>query len=72
MSEQSHTDWHEQPDGSRVKHSNGIRIVDRSVSPEPTGIEHLVAEQQEDGRVVVLGLDTGCRPVYTTTLYAYL
>jgi hypothetical protein len=38
--------------------------------PEPRAgtIEHLVACQENDGRVVILGLDADCRAVYTTTL----
>lgn len=69
--------WEEQPDGSRARLSNGIRIIDRSKQrsipePEPTGIEHLVAQQDEGGQVVIIGLDAGCRPVYVTTLYSYL
>jgi hypothetical protein len=39
---------------------------------EPTEIEHLVIWQEDGGRVIVLGLDAECRPVYTTTLFAYL
>jgi hypothetical protein len=46
--------------------SNEIRIVDRRERPGP--IEHLFAREEEDGRVVILGLDVECRPVYTTTL----
>jgi hypothetical protein len=57
--------WDEQPDGSRTRRSNGIRIVDRT---SRTGIEHLVAEQQADGSVVVVGLDAGCRPIYVRAL----
>ena len=66
------SDWIERPDGSRTKITNGIRIVDRTVRPQPSSIEHLVAWTEEGGRMVVLGLDVGCRPVYTTTLYSYL
>jgi hypothetical protein len=38
--------------------------------PEPRAatIEHLVARQEDDGRVVILGLDADRRAVYTTTL----
>jgi hypothetical protein len=75
-------EWEERPDGSRVRIVNGIRIVDRSdrSQPEQGGseapasgpIEHLVARQEEGGRVVILGLDVDCRPVYTTTLHRSL
>jgi hypothetical protein len=72
-------EWEERPDGSRVRIVNGIRIVDRSESQQggneapPSGaIEHLVARQEEGGRVVILGLDVDCRPVYTTTLHRSL
>jgi hypothetical protein len=59
-------DWSEQPDGSRIRHENGIRIVDRTTrSP----IEHLVTWQDEQaGQVVVMGVDARCRPVYITAL----
>jgi hypothetical protein len=43
-----------------------VRIVDRRERPGP--IEHLFAREEEDGRVVILGLDVECRAVYTTTL----
>jgi hypothetical protein len=33
----------------------------------PGLIEHLVARQEDDGRVVILGLDVDRRAVYTTT-----
>jgi hypothetical protein len=63
-------EWEERPDGSRVRVVNGIRIVDRSDRADRPGpIEHLVARQEEDGRVVILGLDADGRPVYTTTLH---
>jgi hypothetical protein len=68
--------WEDQPDGSRMRIANGIRIIDRTtrnaLQPDATGIEHLVTWQDEGGRMVVLGLDPACRPVYTTTLYSYL
>jgi hypothetical protein len=59
-------DWSRQPDGSRVRHENGIRIVDRTTrSP----IEHLVTwHDAPAGEVVVMGLDARCRPVYITAL----
>jgi hypothetical protein len=60
--------WEPQPDGSRVRFSNGIRIVDRTRRAAVARIEHLVALQEPDGAVVVVGLDAGCRPIYTTTL----
>jgi hypothetical protein len=72
MSDPQHqSDWAEQPDGARIKITNGIRIIDRTMRAEPTVIEHLVT-WEDSGRVVVLGLDTACRPVYTTTLFSYL
>jgi hypothetical protein len=63
-----HPKWEEQPDGSRVRLSNGIRIVDRSSRAAPSRIEHLFALQEPDGQVVVVGLDAGCRPISTTAL----
>lgn len=65
--------WKTQHDGSRVRLSNGIRIVDRTVSPpaERDRIAHLVTWQDELDQMVVLGLDEACRPVYTATLYAF-
>ena len=62
--------WEEQPDGSRVKMTNGIRIIDRTVRTErpKREIEHLVAHEEEGGLVVILGLDAACRPVYQATL----
>lgn len=44
----------------------GIRIVDRRERPGP--IEHLFAREDDDGNVVILGLDVECHAVYTTTL----
>jgi len=35
---------------------------------ESAPIQHLVARQEPDGRVVILGLDADGRAVYTTTL----
>jgi hypothetical protein len=58
-------DWEEQPDGSRVRRANGIRIVDRTRRGE---IAHLVTWVEEGGRMAVLGLDAACRAVYRTTL----
>jgi hypothetical protein len=64
----SREDWSEQADGSRMRRVDGIRIVDRS-RRRPTGdIEHLVTWSEPDGRAVVLGLDSVCRPVYITAL----
>jgi hypothetical protein len=65
--------WLPQADGSRARKSNGIRMVDRTTRPESerADIEHLVTWREESGRVVVLGLDDQCRPVYMTTLFAY-
>ena len=74
MSEDTpHGEWKAQPDGSRVKLSNGIRIVDRSAIPkqaldEASSIEHLVTWQEDDGSVVVIGLDAMCQAVYSTVL----
>jgi hypothetical protein len=75
-------EWEERPDGSRIRMVNGIRIVDRSNraeqpqaggDSEPSGpIEHLVAREEVSGQVVILGLDTECRVVYTTTLHRSL
>jgi hypothetical protein len=60
--------WEEQPDGSRVRLSNGIRIVDRTSRGAVSGaIEHLVA-WEEGGGTILMGLDATCRPVYVTTL----
>jgi hypothetical protein len=59
---------HPDDGGPRIRFTNGIRIVDRTVAPRPA-IEHLVAYQEErGGAMVVLGLDVTCRPVYRTTL----
>lgn len=58
--------WNEQPDGSRVRRVNGIRIVDRTTRSR---IQHLVTWQDERaGQVVVMGVDARCRPVYITAL----
>ena len=58
--------WNEQPDGSRVRRVNGIRIVDRTTGSR---IQHLVTWQDEQaGEVVVMGVDARCRPVYITAL----
>jgi hypothetical protein len=64
--------WTDQPDGSRVRETNGIRIVDRTAGAARARVEHLVTWQEEGGRVVVLGLDGACRPVTMTTMYSYL
>jgi len=62
-------EWEDQPDGSRIRIVDGIRIVDRRDRAEQSApIEHLVAREEADGRVVILGLDVDCRAVYTTTL----
>jgi hypothetical protein len=61
-------DWSQQPDGSRVRWENGIRIVDRSQRPQPAEIEHLVTWPERGGQVVIMGLDASCRPVYITAL----
>jgi hypothetical protein len=63
-------EWEEREDGSRVRIVNGIRIVDHTARAEPPRgpIEHLVAREEEDGRVVILGLNAERVPVYTTTL----
>jgi hypothetical protein len=72
--------WEQQPDGSRVRFVNGIRIIDRTghaqrelaameqLERAHAAIEHLVALQEPDGQVVILGLDPTCRPVYRTVL----
>jgi hypothetical protein len=75
-------EWEERPDGSRIRMVNGIRIVDRSnraEQPQAGGdgepsrpIEHLVAREEVSGQVVIVGLDTECRVVYTTTLHRSL
>jgi hypothetical protein len=64
-------EWEEREDGSRVRIVNGIKIVDCSDRSEPPRgpIEHLVAREEEGGRLVILGLNAECRPVYTTTLH---
>ena len=66
-------EWKMQPDGSRVRLSNGITIIDRSARARaaagaPADIEHLITWRQPEGEVVILGLDAHCRPVYATTL----
>ena len=65
-------DWKDQPDGSRMRVSNGIRIVDRTTRRAEGDVEHLVTWQEDGGKVVVLGLDRACRPVTLTTMYSYL
>jgi hypothetical protein len=61
-------EWEDRPDGSRVRFVNGIRIVDqRDRTERPGPMEHLVAREESDGRVVILGLDAEGRAVYTTT-----
>ncbi|MEA2357320.1 MAG: hypothetical protein QOI62_580 [Solirubrobacteraceae bacterium] len=69
-----HPKWEEQPDGSRTRKVNGIRIVDRTTAADrdDAAIEHLIAEDEQDGRVRIVGLDAACRPVYVTTLFGYL
>jgi hypothetical protein len=62
------TDWTEQPDGSRVRWDNGIRIVDRTQRLTTPGIERLVTWPDQAGQMVVMGLDASCRPVYITAL----
>jgi hypothetical protein len=65
--------WEERPDGSRMRLHNGIRIIDRTPrGPDPSRIEHLVAQPEAGGRLVILGLDARCKPIYQTTLYGYL
>jgi hypothetical protein len=61
-------DWSEQPDGSRVRWDNGIRIVDRTMRIPKNEIEHLVTWPEQSGQVVVMGLDASCRPIYITAL----
>ena len=56
--------WELQPDGSRTRMSNGIRITVRGTQSR-AHIEHLVA-WQEGGDTHILGLDHACRPVYMT------
>jgi len=60
--------WTDEPDGSRVRVTNGIGIVDRTRRLAESGVEHLVT-WQEDG---VPGLDKACRPVTLTTMYSHL
>lgn len=64
--------WTDEPDGSRVRVTNGIRIVDRTRHLAESGVEHLVTWQEDGGRVLVLGLDKACRPVTLTTMYSHL
>ena len=63
-----HSDGKEQPDGSRVRWDNGIRIVDRTTRLRRPEIEHLVTWPEQGGQVMVMGLDASCRPVYITAL----
>jgi hypothetical protein len=62
------SEWSRQPDGSRVRFENGIRIVDRTTPP----IEHLVTWSEQGGQIIVMGLDRSCRPVYITALQSSL
>jgi hypothetical protein len=61
-------EWTDQSDGSRVRVTNGIRIVDRTARPPENGVEHLVTWREDAGTIVVLGLDKACRPVTLTTM----
>ena len=66
-------EWKMQPDGSRVRLSNGITIIDRSArgaaaAGAASDIEHLITWRQAEGEVVILGLDEDCHPIYATTL----
>jgi hypothetical protein len=67
-----HSDWKEQPDGSRVRWENGIRIVDRRTRRRDPEIEHLVTWPEQGGQVMVMGLDASCRPIYITALQSSL
>jgi hypothetical protein len=58
--------WTPQPDGSRSRTTNGIKITVHAGRAHPR-IEHLVT-WQEDGSTHILGLDVACRPVYVTAL----
>jgi hypothetical protein len=59
-----HPQWEPQPDGSRTKISDGIRITVRPARAEPR-IEHLIT-WQERRETRILGLDASCTPVYET------
>jgi hypothetical protein len=62
-------EWTHQPDGSRVRVTNGIRIVDRTTPrADNSGVEHLVTWQDGDGDVVVVELDDAGLPVSMTTM----
>jgi hypothetical protein len=61
-------EWSEQPDGSRVRWDNGIRIVDRTQRRRTADIEHLVTWPERGGQMLVMGLDASCRPVYIVAL----
>jgi hypothetical protein len=67
-----HGDWEELPDGARVRWENGIRIVDRTTPRPRPEIEHLVTWPEQGGQVMIMGLDTSCRPIYITALQSSL
>ena len=63
------------PDGPRAGLSNGIRIVGRSAITqqaldEASRIQHLVTWKEDEGAVVIIGLDAACQAVYSTVLYS--
>lgn len=58
--------WEQQPDGSRTRIINGIRITLQPSRSRPE-LEHLVT-WQDSGQMRILGLDRSCRPVYETSL----
>jgi hypothetical protein len=60
--------WTDQLDGSRVRVTTGIRIVDRTRRPVDSVVEHLVTWREDSGTVVILGLDKACRPIALTAL----
>jgi hypothetical protein len=60
------TDWEQRPDGTRSRKINGIRVT---VGGTPRDeIAHLVAHRERGGALVVIGLNSACRPVYQATL----
>jgi hypothetical protein len=62
------TNWEERPDGARSRKVNGIRVTVGS-KPQPRDeIAHLVAHRESGGALVVIGLNSACRPVYQATL----
>lgn len=62
------TEWQRQPDGSRSRRINGIRVTVGGGRRPRDEIAHLVAHRETGGALVVIGLNHACQPVYQATL----